>query len=535
MLFWFGLTVGTELKTTYQYEPERNLRTQIKNEFGSQTVSQYDYEYNEQGSRTSLVTDGSAFGGVIPGPDNQVADYMTNSLNRYTDITTTVNSDQQVTNVPVYDDDGNLTKISDYPGSLKYSYNAENRLVAAAPELPMQGDIKVEFVYDYVGRRVKKTVSVWNGTWVQEIEKLFVYDGWNMICEITSENSQPATEKYYVWGLDLSRSLQGAGGIGGLIATLDKQAGVVYYYLYDANGNVGQLANAADGSIAAHYEYDPFGNTIKAEGEYKDSNPYRFSTKYFDSETGLYYYGFRFYNPTLGRWLNRDPIEEDGGLNLYVFTKNEPINQIDLLGQFSEFIDCCPCQENALRNDEQAALQYMSTLMRQIETELAARPQARISEKEPGVKGNRDPSAGQYRDIIANQLEKALKVLRLSHAKLPTCKVKCVEKDGAPYASVWPFGNTIKVYEGRNSRLYWHLTDIAQAAGLVHEATHAAAATTDAQYYWQTGNGIKSGLIAYPYVASTYDTWILTGFCVPGINCATTVTATVARGSKECP
>ncbi|MCP4345869.1 MAG: hypothetical protein GY795_10130, partial [Desulfobacterales bacterium] len=63
-MFQLGLTVGTEFKTTYQYEPERNLRTQIKNEFGSQTVSQYDYEYNEQGSRTSLVTDGSAFGGV---------------------------------------------------------------------------------------------------------------------------------------------------------------------------------------------------------------------------------------------------------------------------------------------------------------------------------------------------------------------------------------------------------------------------------------------------------------------------------------
>ncbi|MCP4349566.1 MAG: hypothetical protein GY795_29140 [Desulfobacterales bacterium] len=60
---------------------------------------------------------------------------------------------------------------------------------------------------------MKKTVSVWNGSWIQESEKLFVYDGWNMICEITSENSQPAIEKYYVWGLDLSRSLQGAGGI----------------------------------------------------------------------------------------------------------------------------------------------------------------------------------------------------------------------------------------------------------------------------------------------------------------------------------
>ncbi|MCP4393941.1 MAG: hypothetical protein GY804_06700, partial [Alphaproteobacteria bacterium] len=65
----------------------------------------------------------------------------------------------------------------------------------------------------------------------------------------------------------------------GLIATLDNSASVVYYYFYDANGNVGQLVNAADGGIAAHYEYDPFGNIIKAEGEYRDGNPYRFSTK----------------------------------------------------------------------------------------------------------------------------------------------------------------------------------------------------------------------------------------------------------------
>ncbi|MCP4110882.1 MAG: hypothetical protein GY749_36070 [Desulfobacteraceae bacterium] len=357
MLFLFGLTVGTEFKTTYQYEPERNLKTQIKNEFGSRTVSQYDYEYNEQGSRTSLVTDGSAFGGVIPGPDAQVADYMTNSLNQYTDITTTVNSDQQVTDSPKYDDDGNLTEVSDYPGSLKYSYNAENRLVSAAPELPMQGDIKVEFVYDYMGRRVKKTVSVWNGSWVQETEKLFVYDGWNMICEITVPADGFATEKYYVWGLDLSQSLQGAGGIGGLIATLDNSASVVYYYFYDANGNVGQLANAADGSIAAHYEYDPFGNIIKAEGEYRDSNPYHFSTKYFDTETGFLYYGFRHYSSELGRWLNRDPIGEDGfravrskikdvhrirdtqPLRLYVFVENNPLSNVDSHGLESDNLE----------------------------------------------------------------------------------------------------------------------------------------------------------------------------------------------------
>ncbi|MCP4347822.1 MAG: RHS repeat-associated core domain-containing protein, partial [Desulfobacterales bacterium] len=106
---------------------------------------------------------------------------------------------------------------------------------------------------------------------------------------------------------------------------------VVYYYLYDANGNVGQLVNAADGSIAAHYEYDPFGNIIKSEGEYKDSNLYRFSTKYFDAETGFLYYGFRFYSAELGRWINRDPMGEIGGLNLYLYVLNSPVNFIDFL------------------------------------------------------------------------------------------------------------------------------------------------------------------------------------------------------------
>ncbi len=88
----------------------------------------------------------------------------------------------------------------------------------------------------------------------------------------------------------LSLSLQGAGGIGGLIAALGRQTGNVHYYFHDANGNVGQLVNAADGSIAAHYEYDPYGNETVADGPEAVNNVYRFGTKFFDAETGLYYY-----------------------------------------------------------------------------------------------------------------------------------------------------------------------------------------------------------------------------------------------------
>lgn len=105
-----------------------------------------------------------------------------------------------------------------------------------------------------------------------------------------------------------------------------------YHYCYDGNGNVGQMVNTADGSIAAHYEYDPFGRLNYSSGVLANSNPFRFSTKYHDDETGLYYYGYRYYSAELGRWLNRDPIAEQGGPNLYGFVGNDGINNIDKLG-----------------------------------------------------------------------------------------------------------------------------------------------------------------------------------------------------------
>jgi RHS repeat-associated protein len=71
---------------------------------------------------------------------------------------------------------------------------------------------------------------------------------------------------------------------------------------------------------------------MKVTGSAAALNPFRFSTKYTDSETGLLYYGFRYYNPSTGRWLSRDPIEEEGGFNLYGMVENDPLNRVDLLG-----------------------------------------------------------------------------------------------------------------------------------------------------------------------------------------------------------
>jgi len=100
-----------------------------------------------------------------------------------------------------------------------------------------------------------------------------------------------------------------------------------------------QLYAGDSGEIVGQYEYDPYGNTIKVEGQAARENNIRFSTKEYDSSTGLYYYGYRYYDPVTGRWPSRDPIEEDGGFNLYGFVANDGVNQWDYLGMIDK--KCC--------------------------------------------------------------------------------------------------------------------------------------------------------------------------------------------------
>jgi RHS repeat-associated protein len=96
----------------------------------------------------------------------------------------------------------------------------------------------------------------------------------------------------------------------------------------------------ASGSVAAHFEYDPFGNTtINTDATNQFS--YKFSTKPQDVETGLYYYGYRYYDAISGRWMNRDSIMEKDGFNLYCLLKNTPLGQCDILG-LSGYIDSGP-------------------------------------------------------------------------------------------------------------------------------------------------------------------------------------------------
>ena len=111
----------------------------------------------------------------------------------------------------------------------------------------------------------------------------------------------------YTRGNDLSGSLEGAGGIGGLLARSSGYSGGAWTshacYHADGNGNITCLINTNQ-SVVASYRYDPFGNTLSSSGTLAAANLYRFSSKQIDTFTGMYYYGYRFYDPVVQRWLN---------------------------------------------------------------------------------------------------------------------------------------------------------------------------------------------------------------------------------------
>jgi len=222
-----------------------------------------------------------------------------------------------------YDADGNLTN----DGRWAYTWDGENRLVKMTANTLVGPQFQLNFVYDAQSRRIQKIVAT-NG--VALSTNNFVYDGWNLAAEL---NPNGTLVRSYIWGSDLSGSAQGAGGVGGLIAvSYHGTATTNCFAAFDGNGNIAALVNAADGTVSANYEYAPFGEVVRSTGPLARNNPIRFSTKYQDDESDLVYYGYRYYNASTGRWPNRDPLGEKGGLNLYGFVGNNSINKFDPFG-----------------------------------------------------------------------------------------------------------------------------------------------------------------------------------------------------------
>lgn len=336
----------------YTYETNRDLMTVIDNRAGStgvSPVSTYTYGHDELGRRNTRQQSGSAIATTntdtfdyntrseVEGSTNSdttnkgtavwnpsytydqignrqsstgfqpVSTYTTNAVNQYTALDSTS---------PIHDIDGNLTSDG---GSWTYTWNNENRLSSAT-----NGTVTIDFTYDYQGRLVKKDDGI--------DVSIYIYDGWNRIATFTPQVSSLSLQVSYLWGLDLSGSMQGAGGVGGLLKEGSN------YCLYDANGNIMQKLDGT-GAVVMNLDYDPFGNVIalKDANGIVDSNlefvgEYGFSTKPLIDDLDWYYYGFRYYDPVTGRWPSRDPMGKQGGMNLYGFVGNEVTYAIDFLG-----------------------------------------------------------------------------------------------------------------------------------------------------------------------------------------------------------
>ena len=221
----------------------------------------------------------------------------------------------------VYDDDGNMT----FDGRFRYSWNGENRMIRAEEAVAPtnRASTVIAYAYDEQGRMVSKNIAGTNS-----VARSLIWDGYNIVRE--TDNGAPT---YNVWGLDLGGTLQGCGGVGGLLAVAKPNG--LHIAFYDANGNVSDYVSAA-GSISAHYDYSPFGEPLVSLGE---TFTHQFSTKPYCTTTDQIEYQFRKYRQSLGRWATRDPINELCGLLLYHFCDNSPIVDIDVLGALVRVAD----------------------------------------------------------------------------------------------------------------------------------------------------------------------------------------------------
>jgi RHS repeat-associated protein len=325
-----GYTSPNGFEATKSYEPNRNLITEVKNQFDNTTISQYNYANDEIGRRTQRIdtmanTTTNTFGynnrselidaalglddygynydqignriTVTSSVDSvsSVVNYQANQLNQYTNI-----SYGQGSSLPSYDADGNMLTHGDWT----YTWNGENRMTSASNCVD---NTYITYSYDYQGRMIQK---VTDGETI-----LFYWDGNHVIAEMTD-----STTNLYTWshGETLTASL----------------GGETVFYAHDANKNITDLLDDS-GSHLVHYDYSPFGeesSTVYSSPFTVSLNPFGFSNEYFDETTGLVEYKYRPYFPQLGKFLSLDPIEESGGINLYGIGGNDLINNWDEWG-----------------------------------------------------------------------------------------------------------------------------------------------------------------------------------------------------------
>jgi RHS repeat-associated protein len=230
-----------------------------------------------------------------------------------------------------YDPVGNrLTKVPDTPPAANeaviYSYDDENRLTGV--QITANNKIKqLSFTYDPFGRRIAKSLTKDEiGTDCQSPNICprttnYVYDNQSIILEYQNSN---ITARY----------TQGLGIDEPLAVTQNTNT---YFYHSDGLGSITAMTNTS-GAVVQTYSYDSFGNMTQTGNI---SQPYTYTAREYDTETGMFFYRARYYDPKAGRFITRDPIGFDGGdFNLYVYVKNNPVNLVDPYGLSTCEDDC---------------------------------------------------------------------------------------------------------------------------------------------------------------------------------------------------
>ena len=260
--------------SSYSYDPLYELTQVVQ---GANTTESYSYD--QVGNRLSSL-------GVSPYSYN-----VSNQLTAKPGVSYT------------YDNNGNTTSKTDSTGTTNYAWDFENRLTSVT--LPGSGGT-VTFAYDPFGRRIKKATS--------STTSIFAYDGDNLIEETNSSGA--AVARY-----------EDTQNIDEPLAML--RSATTSYYHADGLGSVTSLSNAA-GSLAQTYTFDSFGKQTGSSGLL--TNPFQYTARESDTETGLYYYRARYYDASAGRFLSEDPIGLIGGVNKYQYVRNQPLILTDSTG-----------------------------------------------------------------------------------------------------------------------------------------------------------------------------------------------------------